>query len=97
MPRIRIISDPSRRRYEPWLRVTTEKDTRFEWQDSGGQGDYQISWDSALTMTKQLTAEVGVSDTNRDKLICAVESIEEAPDINAVVSAVCAATTQAQV
>ena len=92
-----IFPAPSRRRYEPWLRVTTEKGTSFEWQDSGGQGDYQISWDSAVMMTKQLAAEVGVSDANRDNLIREVEGVEKAPDISAVVGAVCAATAQARI
>ena len=96
VPRIRIISDPSRRRYEPWLRVTTENGASFEWQDLGGQGDYQMSWDSALMMTEQLTAEVGVSDANRDNLIRAVKGVEQASDISAVVGAVCAATMQAK-
>ena len=46
-----MISDASRRRYEPHLRVVTEDGAVFEWQDSAGQDSYRISWDAAVTMT----------------------------------------------
>ena len=96
IPHIRIISDDARGRYQPWLKVTMDDGRSFQWEDAGGQGDYQLNWNSALMMTKQLVAEVGVSDADRDRLIEAVAGVESAPDVTGVTKAVCACTRGAK-
>jgi 2-methylcitrate dehydratase PrpD len=96
IPKIRVISDASRRRYEPHLRVVTESGAVLEWEDTAGQDSYRISWDAAVMMTRQLTEEVGVPAALADALIERVEQVERASSVQPIIDAVCAATSQAK-
>lgn len=96
IPKIRVTSDASRRRYEPRLRVVTENGTVLEWQDTARQDSYRIGWDAAVMMTRQLSAEVGVSAALADALIEHVGQVESASSVRPVIDAVCAATSQAR-
>ena len=95
IPATRVISDPARRRYEPHLRVVTDDGGVFEWQDSAGQDSYRISWDAAVTMTRQLADEMEVPPALADTLIERVQDIENAASLAPVVDAVCAAALKA--
>jgi hypothetical protein len=95
IPVMRVISDPARRRYEPHLRVVTDDGAVFEWQDSAGQDSYRISWDAAVTMTRQLADEMEVPLALVDTLIERVHDIENAASLVPVVDAVCAAALKA--
>lgn len=95
IPKIQVISDSSRGRYEPRLRVETEDGAVLEWEDTAGQDSYRISWDAAVMMTRQLTAEVGVPAAIADALIHHVEQVESASSVQPVIEAVCAATSHA--
>lgn len=95
VPKVRVISAASHRRYEPQLRVTTEEGGVFEWQDAAGQDSYRINWESAVMMTHQLTQEVGVPAALAAALIESVDKVERAASVQPVVDAVCAATAHA--
>ena len=95
IPKIRVISDVSRARYEPRVRVVTEDGARLEWEDTAGQDSYRITWDAAVMMTRELAAEVGVPAVLANALIARVKEVESAPSVQPIVDAVCAATAHA--
>lgn len=92
IPRVRVIADESRRRYEPLLRVMLDSGSALEWQEKTGDSGYRISWESAERMTYQLCDEVEVPRPLARSLVTQVASVDELASVEPLISAVCAAT-----
>ena len=95
IPRIRIVTDAGRRRYEPRIDVQLADGRELSWAERDGDADYRVTWAAAADMAHRLCAEVGVSRTRAQTLIDTVARIESAPAIAPLIAAVTAATTHA--
>lgn len=93
VPKITIVTDPQRKRYEPHLEVRLADGRRLEWTEQAGDSGYRVTWAAATDMTAQLCGEVGVPRAQAQDLVAAIARIERLPDVNPLVAAVCAATT----
>jgi 2-methylcitrate dehydratase PrpD len=90
---IRIVADPDRKRYEPYIEVDLTDGRKLQWAEEAGDSNYRLTWQAACDMTLQLCAEVDVPGAKAQRLIDTVARIEAMPDVKALVAAVCAATT----
>ncbi len=95
VPRIRIITDSGRKLYEPHIAVQLADGGKLEWTEQAGDSNYRVTWAAATDMTHQLCAEVGVPRPIAQTLIDTVAQIEASPNVRALITAVCAATTHA--
>ena len=68
---------------------------KLEWTEQAGDSNYRVTWAAATDMTHQLCAEVGVPRPIAQTLIDTVAQIEASPNVRALITAVCAATTHA--
>ena len=93
VPKINIITDPSRARYEPHITVQLDNGRTLEWAETAGDASYRLTWAAATTMTYQLCEEVDVPQEHAQTLIDVISTLETQADTRALVSAVCAATT----
>jgi 2-methylcitrate dehydratase PrpD len=93
IPRIAIVSDPARARYEPYMRVAMSDGSVLQWEERAGDSIYRVDWKAAVTMTRQLCDEVAVPEALASRLIASVESIDDERSVAPLISAVCAATT----
>lgn len=96
IPKIRIISDEARRRYEPYLRVALDDGAVLEWEDASGAAAYQLTWKAAVSMTHRLCEEVDVPQGLADALIARAAEAEKLPDVRPLIDTVCAATAAAR-
>ncbi|HEV7803453.1 MAG TPA: MmgE/PrpD family protein, partial [Burkholderiales bacterium] len=93
IPRIAIVSDPARARYEPVMRVTLANGSVLEWVEKAGDSGYRVDWKAAVKMTRQLCDEVAVPERLATTLIDVVSSIDDEGSVAPLIAAVCAATT----
>lgn len=93
VPKINIITDPARARYEPHITVQLDNGRTLEWAETAGDSNYRVTWAAATTMTHQLCEEVGVPHERAQTLIHVIGTLETQADTRALLSAVCAATT----
>lgn len=92
VPRVRVICDESRRRYEPALTVVLRNGSTLRWQEQSGDGDYRLTWEAAVKMTHQLGEEVSVPVALVNEVITQAQNVAELPNVRPLVSAICAAT-----
>jgi len=93
VPKIRIITDAGRKRYEPHIEVLLADARKLEWTEQVGDSNYRLTWSAATEMTYQLCDEVGVPRPLAQELIDVAAQVEQLPDAKPLVAAVCAATT----
>lgn len=91
VPRVCVISDPARARYQPALRLQTDDGRTLSWQDSEGESAYRLDWAQAEQMCSRLLDEAGVSCSKRQALIEAVARLASVPAIQPLELAVLAA------
>lgn len=94
VPRISIISDSTRKLYEPHMQVHLSNGRTLTWAEVSGDSSYRVTWSAATTMTYQLCEEVNVPETIAQTLIDVVANITSAPHVRMLVETVCTATTQ---
>lgn len=95
IPKITVIADEARPKYEPHIDVRMSDGTVQSWEETPGAGDsvYRLTWDAAVKMNRRLCDEVGVPVSLAKRLEAQVADLEKSPDVGSLVSAVCAATT----
>jgi 2-methylcitrate dehydratase PrpD len=93
VPKINIITDPTRERYEPHIEVHLDNNRTLTWVETAGDSNYRVTWAAATSMTYQLCEEVAVPRQYAQTLIDVVNHIESLADVRPLVNAVCAATT----
>ncbi len=91
--RIRVITDGARQRYEPHIRIALDNGSVLEWEESAGDSNYRLTWESAVQTTHQLCEEVRVPAPLARSLMEAADAIDKAPSVEPLLSAVVAATT----
>jgi len=79
--RTRVVSDDSRPRYKPLIRVTLRDGRVLEWEDDAGESGYNLTWEIAASMTGQLFAEVGLPGASASALISAVARVDAMNDV----------------
>jgi 2-methylcitrate dehydratase PrpD len=93
IPRITIVSDLARARYEPIMRVDMADGSVLAWEEKAGDSGYRVDWKAAVKMTRQLCDEVDVPGALANSLVDRVAAIDDARNITPLIAAVCAATT----
>ena len=83
---IAVVSDVSRERYKPFIRVVLKDGVTLEWQDDAGEQGYELTWSAATAMAHALCAEAGVSDAKCTALIDVVAHIETLSTVTPLVS-----------
>lgn len=89
--RITMVSDETRARYEPHIRVVLSNGSALEWEEQAGDSNYRVTWNAAVQMTKQLCDEVAVPASQANRLIECAASIDDERTVAPLISAVCAA------
>lgn len=93
IPKISIISDQGRKRYEPLILVKLADGRLLQWAEQSGDSDYRVRWPVATEMTGQLFDEVNVPQSLARNLIEITSRVEQLADVKPLIAAVCAATT----
>jgi 2-methylcitrate dehydratase PrpD len=93
VPRVVVIADPGRERYEPHMEVRLTDGRSLAWTERAGDSNDRVTWSAAVGMTRALCAEVDVPEAKAQALIDAVSEIQEEANVMPLVAAVCAATT----
>ena len=91
IPRIEVVSDPARQRYQPHIAVHCADGAARLWEETAGEDAFSLTWDAAVQMSGILCGEVGVPQAAAADLIRAANLVAEAPDVTDVIGAVCAA------
>ena len=92
---IQVVSDPARPRYHPTVTlIGADGAVQDKWGQTENGLTFDLTWDAAGRMAGALCQEAGVSDAARAALVLAVERLENAPGIDAVIDAVNAAIAE---
>jgi len=94
VPAIEVVSDPARPRYLPHITVHYESGRDEAWEPRPDAGGFEMTWEAAVSMAWSLGREVGLCEATIAALIAAVEDVEAAPDISAVIDAICLARAE---
>jgi 2-methylcitrate dehydratase PrpD len=86
VPRIVLIADPARRRYEPIVEVTLDGGATLGWEESEGREAYLLTWQRAHAMAASLLDEVGAG-TATQRLVETVAGLASARSVSPVVDA----------
>lgn len=89
VPRVAVIADATRPPYGPLLTVALA-DGRSLVSDEA-PGGYPLTWESAVTMTRSLAAEVGVPEAVVNSLIRGSEMLVDLPDMRDLIATACVA------
>jgi 2-methylcitrate dehydratase PrpD len=81
VPRIGIVADPGRQRYQPRLEARLSDDAVLEWEERDGADAYVLTWDRSCRMASALAAEVGVLPAKVERLVAAVRGLDTARSI----------------
>jgi len=87
-----VIADAARKRYEPSLKVVLKDGSILDWKEESGDSSYRLTWEGAARMTYRLCNEVDVPESLASALIDEVNAIEKRPNIESLISSICAAT-----
>lgn len=90
--RTNVVSDPSCDRYRPVIQLTLKDGTTVQWRDDVGEEGYDLTWDAAVSMMRQLCAESSCSASTFDELIRAVHEIGTADSVETLLRAAKSAT-----
>jgi 2-methylcitrate dehydratase PrpD len=74
--RTHVVSDESRERYKPLLRLTLKNGSTVEWLDTAGEKGYDLTWSAATTMIAALYRESNCRQASCDALIESVQGID---------------------
>jgi 2-methylcitrate dehydratase PrpD len=96
MARVTILSDESRARYEPAIKVALADGRTLEWEEVEGKDAYELTWASAVDAAGRLAEESGISANRLAPLIHAVSTIDDAPSIKPLMDLVCALANAAK-
>lgn len=91
IPRITLVSDAARARYEPLMRVHLSNGSVLQWEEQAGDSNYRVTWDAAVRMTRQLCDEVEVPSSLANALIERAANIDDERSVVPLISAVSAA------
>jgi len=94
IPFIELVSDPACPRYLPHITVHCESGRSETWEPLPDAGGFEMTWEAAVSMAWSLGREVGLCEATVSALIAAVEGVEAAPDISAVIDAICLARAE---
>ena len=86
--RVRVISDESRPRYEPHLRVVLANGDDAVWDGATNGTDFRLDWDAAVRFSKALCAEAGVPAPLAAGLVEAAGSIDTTKDVRTLTGAI---------
>lgn len=89
--RITVVADDTRALYEPRMRVVLSNGSVLEWEEKAGDSNYQVTWNAAVQMTRQLCDEVAVPQPHAERLIECTANIEGERTPAPLISIVCAA------
>ncbi len=90
--KVDLISDASQKKYKPHIEVSFSDGSNLSWDDTSGDANYRLGWDAAVGMSEALCEEVNVPENIAADLIKEVAAVENLPDVNSIISKVCAAT-----
>lgn len=90
MARVSIITDVSRDRYEPAIRVVLADGRTLHWEEAEGEAAYNLTWASAVDGAGRLADEAGIPANALTPLIDAVAAVEAAPSITPLMDRICA-------
>lgn len=96
VPRVDIIADVNCQRYGPAIVARLSDGTELVWREREHADAYILTGETALDMTRALTAEIGVEPAQTQALIDAVSGLRQAAGIEAVIAAVRAACGSAR-
>ena len=96
MARVTILSDESRARYEPSIKVALADGRTLEWEEVKGKDAYELTWASAVDAAGRLAEESGIFANRLAPLIHAVSAIDDAPSIKPLMDLVCALANTAK-
>jgi 2-methylcitrate dehydratase PrpD len=85
--RTHVVSDESRERYKPFIRLSLTDGSKVEWLDDAGEEGYDLNWDAATGMISALYREANCSDGSGDALIETVRRIDSADTVAPLVAA----------
>jgi hypothetical protein len=86
VPRVEVVADAARARYQPKVIARLQDGRSLEWQDDG-VASYSLTWDTAVGMTHSLCGEAGIDEARAKALIAAVRGLDAASGIGAVTTA----------
>jgi 2-methylcitrate dehydratase PrpD len=86
--RVSVVSDSERARYSPRLEARLSNNSRLEWEETERAEAYQLTWDTARSMTAILSSEVGVPAAAARRLVSEVEHLDGARDLEPFLDAV---------
>lgn len=95
VPKINIVTDTTRKRYEPHIAIELDNGRTLEWTETAGDSNYRVTWDAATHMAYQLCDEVAVPRERAQALIDVVAAIETLDNVQPLLEAIVAATTHA--
>jgi 2-methylcitrate dehydratase PrpD len=95
IPRINVIADKDRERYQPLLVVQLDDGRALRWEETAGADAYSLDWTIAQQMAKALCAEAGIEDLLIGRLIETVATLYQADHIGALIVTLREATDKA--
>lgn len=88
VPRIAIVADTGRERYDPVILARLTDGTELEWQERERADAYALTWVKAADMTKTLSAEAGVALEQAEQLLDAVSGLHKNTTIEPTITAI---------
>jgi 2-methylcitrate dehydratase PrpD len=85
--RTNVVSDESRERYKPLIRVILKDGSTFEWLDTAGEEGYELTWSAATAMVTALYRESHCAERSGDALIDSVTRIQSMQTIAPLIAA----------
>jgi 2-methylcitrate dehydratase PrpD len=91
--RTQVVSDESRERYKPLIRLTLKDGSTVEWLDSAGEEGYDLNWSTATATISALYRESDCPEASCDALIESVDRIVSAQTLAPLLTAARSAVT----
>ena len=91
MPRITIVADGDRERYQPCIEAHLTDGAVLRWDEYGGSDAYVLTWEAACDMTAALCAEAGLPPPCAARLTESVSRLKSAPHVDEMIAAMIAA------
>ena len=85
--RAHVVSDESRERYKPLIRIRLKDGSSIEWLDEAGEEGYDLDWSAATAMVNMLYRESACSGGSAEALITAVEHIASSTTLDDLLAA----------
>ncbi len=88
VPRIAIVADATRKRYDPAILARLVDGTELEWRERERANTYTLTWETATDMTEKLSAEAGVTPEQAGQLVNAVSDLHNCPNMEPTIAAI---------